>query len=115
MDRLKQLEESNAEKDKQIKNSSKMLIDLKTEIKQSRKTVKETETEFQYIQFNYQEASQKIITLTKERDQQFARYEALSVQMANVSHKVRVDEERTYKKKLAVIEKDRDKYHKKYT
>jgi uncharacterized coiled-coil protein SlyX len=46
MDRLKQLEESNAEKDKQIKDSSKMLIDLKTEIKQSRKTVKETETEF---------------------------------------------------------------------
>ena len=72
------------------------MIDLKTEIKSNRKKVEETVTEFAFIQHSYQEASRLTAKLTKERDDQQLRYENLSVQMANVSHKVRVDEQKSY-------------------
>lgn len=42
-------------------------------------------------------------------------FDNLAVQMANVSHKVRLDEERSYNQKLAKVTKDRDKYKLKYT
>jgi hypothetical protein len=53
--------------------------------------------------------------LTKERDDGKMAFDNLAVQMANVSHKVRLDEERNYNQKLAKVTKDRDKYKLKYT
>lgn len=79
MAKIEELNHTIADKDKELTRCSKIQIDMNQEHKVWKKKVDDTETEFTYIQFSYQETSALNLKLKKEIDEGKRRYDTLAV------------------------------------